>query len=245
MRVPGIDRIAVVVPVHDEEVTLPACLKALVVAADAVDVPVALLVVLDSCTDRSATVAREFDELGVDVISIDAKNVGSARAAGMTELLERYGVTGTWLATTDGDSTVPFDWFSAQLRHAAKGARVVAGTVAVDDWVGRSDVVQELAQREYAATPGHVHGANLSFAAGAYRAVGGFAPVRCHEDVQLVEALRANGEPIAWATDLPVVTSARRQARAPLGFASYLTSLEFGRCRDRPRHDAVRPTVRQ
>lgn len=245
MHVSGFDRIGVVVPVHDEEVTLSACLKALVVAADAVDVPVAVLVVLDACTDRSATVAREFGELGVDVLAIDAKNVGSARAAGMTELLRRHGVAGTWLATTDGDSTVPSDWFDVQLRHAAHGARVVAGTVAVDDWEGRSDVIQELAQREYAATHGHVHGANLSFGAGAYRAVGGFAPVRCHEDVQLVEALRANGEPIAWATDLPVVTSARRQARAPLGFASYLTSLEFGRCGERTRRDAVRPTVRQ
>lgn len=224
---PGIERIGVVVPVHDEEPTLAACLQALIVAAAAVDVPVAVAVVLDACTDRSVAVASEFGDRGVEVMAIEAKCVGRARAAGMTELLRRHGEPGTWLATTDGDSTVPHDWLSAQLRHAGHGARVVAGTVVVDDWAERSDIVRDRAQREYgAATHRHVHGANLSFAADAYRAAGGFAPVPCHEDVQLVESLRANGESIAWATDLPVVTSARRHARAPLGFASYLTSLE-------------------
>jgi pimeloyl-ACP methyl ester carboxylesterase len=34
------------------------------------------------------------------------------------------------------------------------------------------------------------------------------------------------GEPIAWAVDLPVITSARRQSRAPFGLAGYLSDLE-------------------
>lgn len=70
--------------------------------------------------------------------------------------------------------------------------------------------------------------ANLSFAADAYTAAGGFRPVRCHEDVLLVDALEDAGEPITWATDLCVLTSARRDGRAPNGFADYLTSLEDG-----------------
>ncbi|KMO71863.1 hypothetical protein [Mycolicibacterium chubuense] len=46
------------------------------------------------------------------------------------------------------------------------------------------------------------------------------------EDVALVRAFETNAEPIAWAADLPVITSARRDARAPKGFATYLTSLQ-------------------
>jgi hypothetical protein len=176
MSIP-VDRIGVVVPVHDEEQLLARCLEALCVAAHRVAVPVTVLVVLDACTD--------------------------------------------------GDSTVPAHWLTAQVRPASAGARVTAGTVTIADWEDRSDVVRARARKEYrAGLHRHVHGANLSFAAGAYCAAGGFGSVPCHEDVQLVDAFRANGEPIAWVTDIPVVTSSRRQARAPHGFASYLDGLE-------------------
>jgi hypothetical protein len=226
MSIP-VDRIGVVVPVHDEEQLLARCLEALCVAAHRVAVPVTVLVVLDACTDGSVAVAAEFFDRGVQAIVVDEKSVGRARAAGVTELLRRHGRSGTWLATTDGDSTVPAHWLTAQVRHASAGARVIAGTVTIADWEDRSDVVRARARKEYrAGLHRHVHGANLSFAAGAYCAAGGFGSVPCHEDVQLVDAFRANGEPIAWVTDIPVVTSSRRQARAPHGFASYLDGLE-------------------
>ena len=222
-----IDRIAVVVPVNDEERALPRCLHALTIAAARVAMPVAVMVVLDACTDRSAAVTAEFRTQGVEAITVDEHCVGAARAAGMTALLDRLGHTGTWLATTDADSVVPPDWLSAQLRYAKAGAGVVAGTIAVDDWEDRDDSIRDRATTDYRAAPHrHVHGANMSFAASAYRAAGGFRPVTFDEDVALVAAFQANGEPIAWATDLPVVTSARRDARAPRGFASYLTELE-------------------
>ena len=221
------DRIGVVVPVNNEELALRACLIALLAAAARVSIPVDVIVVLDACTDQSAPVTGEFDGRGVRAMAVDAGNVGIARAAGMTELLSRHGVEGTWLATTDGDSTVPSNWFTAQLRYAAAGARVVAGTVVVQDWGDRTSAVRARARLEYRrGAHRHVHGANLSFAGTAYGAAGGFAPLISGEDVHLVDAFRANDEPIRWATDLPVVTSARRTARAPRGFANYLTELE-------------------
>ena len=56
---PGvIEAIGVVVPAHDEEDLLPACLTALRRAARQVSVPVHVLVAADSCTDRTAAVAR-------------------------------------------------------------------------------------------------------------------------------------------------------------------------------------------
>lgn len=222
-----IDRIGVVVPVHDEEDGLRQCLVALATAASRVAVPVTVVVVLDACSDGSESVVAHFPDSRVRAILVDANSVGCARAAGMSELLRRGGESGTWLATTDGDSRVPPNWFVAQLRHAAAGARVIAGTVTVEYWGDRSAAVRDLARHEYRSVPHrHIHGANLSFAATAYRAAGGFAAVTCDEDVRLMDAFRANAEPITWAADLPVVTSARRYARAPKGFASYLATLE-------------------
>ena len=47
-----------------------------------------------------------------------------------------------------------------------------------------------------------------------------------HEDVAPLTACADSGLSIAWASDLPVATSARRMTRAPGGFASYLNDLE-------------------
>jgi glycosyltransferase involved in cell wall biosynthesis len=222
-----IDRIGVVVPVNNEDHALRECLDALDEAASRVAVPVTVIVVLDSCTDDSAAVVDGFRGDRVESIAVEANNVGAARAAGMATMLHRHPAPGTWLATTDGDSIVPRHWLAAQVRHAAAGARVVAGTVTVEDWVERSSSLRERARKDYRAGPHrHVHGANLSFAADAYRAAGGFDPVTSDEDVRLVDAFRANGESVTWATDLAVVTSARRHARAPQGLAGYLSALE-------------------
>ena len=220
-----VDRIGVVIPVHDEQSLLPACLDAIAMSVSGVGVPVTVIVVLDACTDDSAAVVAGFP--GVEAVVVDAHSVGVARVAGITEMLRRHGESGTWLATTDGDSVVPANWLSAQVRHARAGARVVAGTVRVADWGDRSPAVRDRARREYRAVPHrHVHGANLSFSAAAYRTAGGFPSVSHDEDVELVHAFRANGEPIRWATDLPVLTSARRDPRAPNGFGHYLSVLE-------------------
>jgi hypothetical protein len=224
-----VDRIGVVVPANNEESALPVCLEGLRVAACRVTTPVTVVVVLDSCTDFSADVVREAIKtpgITVRAVTVDAHNVGFARRAGMSELLDLIPQSGTWLATTDADSVVPENWFAAQLDHAAAGARVVAGTVTVEDWQEHSHAVRDRATSDYLASPHrHVHGANLSFTATAYLAAGGFSPLAFDEDVDLVGAFRANDEPIAWAMDLAVTTSARRQARAPRGFAGYLSSL--------------------
>ncbi|CAN5749212.1 glycosyltransferase family A protein [soil metagenome] len=223
----GVDRIGVVVPVHNEQDTLRECLKALLIAASRVSVPVTIVVVLDACHDASAIVVQHFRSVHLQMIAVDAHCVGAARAAGMAEVPAQQGHSGTWLATTDADSVVPPHWLSAQLQHARSGALVVAGTVTVEDWQDHSLGLAERARRDYQATPHrHIHGANLSFSAHAYRRAGGFRPVQHDEDVSLVEAFNANSEPVVWATDLAVTTSARRNGRAPRGFAGYLSALE-------------------
>jgi len=98
---------------------------------DVVSVPVHVLVVADTCGDRTAAIARAY---GVRVIRIGARNVGTARAAGMSELLRLTAAcdrSAVWLATTDADTVVPPDWLHRQLSYASQGWDVVLGTVTV------------------------------------------------------------------------------------------------------------------
>lgn len=218
--------VGVVVPAHNEQELLPACIAGLLTAAAAVQIPVDILVVLDACTDESQLAAQPAATLAVDV-----RNVGQARRDGFAQLLDRRPATvtdtETWLATTDADTIVPPDWLVRMLAHAAAGWTVVAGTVRVTDWTGHSDLVRSYWQASYENRDhhSHVHGANLGVRGDAYRLVGGMPSVALSEDVALVEALEAAGERVFRAGDLPVITSARREGRAAGGFATHLREL--------------------
>ena len=50
--------VGVVVPAHNEETLLPACLSALRRAVNIVGIPAQVLVVADTCTDQTAATAR-------------------------------------------------------------------------------------------------------------------------------------------------------------------------------------------
>jgi hypothetical protein len=158
----------------------------------------------------------------VPVVELAARNVGAARAAAASFALSRGA---TWLATTDADSRVPPAWLARQFAYARAGADVVVGTVAVQDWSLWPPLLASTYRSVYDRTEGHVHGANLSASAAAYRAVGGFRPLALAEDRAFVAAARAAGRRIVHALDLPVVTSARRVARAPGGFSAFLDRL--------------------
>ena len=71
-----------------------------------------------------------------------------------------------------------------------------------------------------------MHGANLGFRAAAYLMAGGFPAVPTAEDHALVAALTAGGSRVLRTRALPVITSARREARAPHGFSHYLAELD-------------------
>jgi glycosyltransferase involved in cell wall biosynthesis len=238
----------VVVPAHDEEELLPACLAGLRSAAGAAGVPVRLLVVADACTDATAAVAAA---AGAEVLRIRARNVGAARAAGMARMLRRMGGTDpaatglaasglaasglatrglatTWLATTDADTVVPPGWLRRQLGYAGQGWDVVLGTVTVTDWTGYPPPAAAMFAAMYGFGTGshpHVHGANLGIRASAYLAAGGFRPLRTAEDHALLAAATEAGCQVLRAGDITVETSARRHARAPRGFSHALRAL--------------------
>jgi glycosyltransferase involved in cell wall biosynthesis len=223
------DRAVVVIPAHNEKADLPVCLRAVLTAILCVPIPVSVVVVLDASDDDSANLAGRY---GPDVhfVSVDAHNVGAARAVGFG-----YGRSlgsdddECWYATTDADSRVDPGWLIHQLEL---GADMVLGVVRVTDWRQHSAGVADRYVRAYQADPpdedgqhGHIHGANMGFSARAYWRVGGFRALTSGEDVDLVERFEAAGYRIHRDTELSVVTSARTQARAPHGFAHHLRQL--------------------
>ena len=213
--------IGIVIPAHNEEQYLAACLCAAQVAATHPRLeaePVRIVVALDACTDASARVAQRH---GAVVTHLQARNVGMARAQGARVLLEEGA---RWLAFTDADSTVWPDWLAAQL---ALGVDAVCGTVAVHDWSAHAPKVAAHFTQTYQDRDGHrhIHGANFGISAKAYEQVGGFSPLVCHEDVAMVEALIACGLQIAWSAQPRVTTSARTASKAPGGFGDTLRAL--------------------
>jgi glycosyltransferase involved in cell wall biosynthesis len=221
-----IERIGVVVPAHNEEALLPACLDALWSAASFVDIPVLIVVVLDRCIDQSRAMVPLATD--VTVIEVDAGNVGVARAVGTEAVLRWAKGTAhdrTWLATTDADSVVPPDWLVGQSTLANGGWEVVLGTVDVMDWSEHETDAAQLWSASYAPVEdhSHVHGANFGCSAAAYLDAGGWPPLSIDEDVALVASL-AHRRVIRTAMH-PVITSARRDPRAIGGFGDALRAL--------------------
>ena len=109
------------------------------------------------------------------------------------------------------------DWISRQLAHDTD---VVCGLIEIDDWLDHPESIRTLFDAEYVSADGHrhVHGANLGVRASVYREVGGFQPLRVHEDATLVAHLESGGAKIAWVAAPRVITSARRQNRASRRF---------------------------
>ncbi|OAE62530.1 glycosyl transferase [Achromobacter insolitus] len=213
--------IGICIPAHDEEDCIAACLRAATRAARHPRLhaeAVRIVVVLDHCADRTAALSAAWP---VHCLSIRARNVGAARAAGAQHLLN---AGARWLAFTDADTRVSAGWLVAQL---SLGAEVVCGTVGVSGWGAHgahaSSARKRFAQR-YQDRDGHrhVHGANLGIEADAYRRIGGFAALACSEDQALVDRLEQDGARIAWSCLPRVTTSARPYSRVEGGFASAL-----------------------
>ena len=231
----SIEVVHVVVPARDEAARLPRLMASLEAAAlhllaERAHLEVRVTVVLDMCVDSSRCVLRCHP--WVDVVTVDSGVVGNVRARGVGRA--RALALGpppdrVWIACTDADSVVPPHWLSEQLGFAERGHDLVVGAVHPDPSDLTPEVVAAWRDR-HRLHEGHpyVHGANLGFTLAAYDLVGGFPPLRTGEDVRLVSDLQAAGVPwVSTARNL-VVTSGRRVARAPHGFASYLQALPTG-----------------
>ncbi len=213
--------IGVVIPAHNEAAYLASCLATVQRAALAEALgsePVLVVVVLDACSDDSASIAQQF---AARVVNANVQNVGIARAKG-AELAIRCGAR--WLAFTDADTRVAPDWIARQL---TLGADAVCGTVEVRQWSSYGERLRQHYESKYRDSDGHshIHGANLGVSVHAYEKAGGFRALDCSEDVALVQDLQTTGASVAWSAAPRVVTSARRDYRRPGGFGAYLANL--------------------
>lgn len=214
--------IAIIIPAHNEEDCIDACLASLLKAASHPGLngeEVQITVVLDACTDMTGP---RVHVAGVKSLVAHARNVGHARRLGAQSALA---AGARWLAFTDADTVVSASWLVDQL---ALKADAVCGTVAVDNWGAYGQRMQRHFELTYTDKDGHrhVHGANLGVCAQAYQRAGGFAGLQTGEDVALVESLRQMGANIAWSCAPRVFTSVRTHYRAPGGFGETLRNIE-------------------
>lgn len=234
-----IGQVAVVVPVHNEEQHLARALAGIRAAADALQacqsgVGVAIVVVLDTCTDNSLEMAARAAaaDTRITLLEVAFRSVGKSRRAGIGTLLAACPLSAgaasrrLWLANTDADSCVPVDWLQRQVALADAGADAVLGSVEPDP----DGMDAEILRRWHARHPfeedhAHVYGANFGVRASAYELSGGFPRQRSHEDRALVEKLRRRGFAVTATDSIRVLTSGRIHARAPHGFGAYLFAM--------------------
>lgn len=233
-RCGGPQALAVVVPAHNEEQLLGACLRSIRAALERSDLPSVIVLVAHRCTDATEAVARRaLAGSEAVVLPDDSASVATARAAGARAALARLGPgfapEHSWLLSTDADSTVPGSWVGDLRRHMDRGAAAVAGLVQVHDWEA-SAVAREAYRAMIAAGirrnhHDHVYGANLAVRLDAFLDVGGWPDEVPGEDAALFERLRARGWPVTGATDVLVRTSGRRRPRVAGGLGSLLDRL--------------------
>jgi len=227
-----IRRMAVIIPAADEEEHIGDCLSAIRAAAGCLHrrtgIPVRVILVLDRCLDQTAAIARR--SAGVELITVSARNVGTARRAGARRALTGPGrVSELWLASTDADSQVPVRWLTGMLAEARAGVHLVLGTVVPGPGLGPARRRDWAGRYELRDGHPHVHGANLGIRGDAYLALGGWPALPTGEDAELARRARAAGHVrIARIAAIPVVTSTRWSGRAPQGFSGYLRDLPPG-----------------
>lgn len=219
-------------PARNEEQLLPAALLSVRAAVRSLrqqrEARPTVIVVLDSCTDGSADVVARLQrdwspELDLRIVAGSFGTVGASRAAGIAALPP---LPGLWIANTDADTVVPQNWLIHQHALAAAGYGLVLGTAVPEPAdLSRGEYAAWKRQHTLAEGHPHIHGANLGFTAAAYRKAGGFAPLASHEDVDLVARIKAAGTPWIATDRIRVVTSGRRDGRAPEGFSRYLSQL--------------------
>lgn len=224
--------IAVVIPAHNEEKLLGACLGSVAAAVSRVAINAVVVLVLDRCSDGSAAIARSFaSTMPMIVVEGVFPSMGCVRDAGVSHARRHFASLPTeavWVANTDADTTVPSTWLEQQQARADTGVDLLLGTVEPGPASPGQDRALELWFNEHELREGHshVHGANLGIRLSELDRVGGFRDVRVGEDAGVVARVQAsNGR---WrATDTTrVVTSSRRDGRAEHGFAEYLRQLD-------------------
>ncbi len=224
--------VGVLIPARNEENLLPRCLDSMHRAIDFLrgSATVDIVVAADRCSDRTLRIAERMLWGRGAAIEIDAGAAGVARCRAAKAALRRSrkDPKRCWLANTDADCVVPDRWLADQLNLAIAGVEAIAGTVSVDNFNEHCSEVPSRFRASYRidsdGSHPHVHGANLGVRADVYLDAGGWASLETGEDHDLWRRLRRSDRRILSTSHIEVVTSGRRQGRAPAGFADALAA---------------------
>jgi cellulose synthase/poly-beta-1,6-N-acetylglucosamine synthase-like glycosyltransferase len=222
--------VGVVIPAHNEELTIESCLRATLQSLDQCRIAETwVVVVADSCHDATVSLARATLGARGGVLECSARSPGIARQLGVGALLERFGantLSTLWIANTDADSHPTTDWIAQQLRLAEKGYCAVAGIVRVEGTKSLSSELLATVLDDYVihqdGSHPHVHGANLGIRGDAYVDAGGWSSLRLAEDHCLWSRVRARHWRVVASASSVVNTSGRLIGRAAGGFADAL-----------------------
>jgi glucosyl-3-phosphoglycerate synthase len=240
-------RASVVVPARDEEELIGGCLRALAAQIEIDPAEYEVIVVLDGCSDSTATVVeqagKQNSRLRLLAVPGPGRGSGPARAVGMDlacARLEAVGNPDGLIASTDADSEVAGDWLARQLEALSAGAQVVGGEVVLEpgsarllsDGVAdeRADRLAERlrdAKRRGPSDHPHFAGASIGLTPNVYRQVGGLASLAALEDADLERRLAEAEIAIHRLGDVRVTTSARRDGRAARGLSADLALADW------------------
>ena len=220
-----------IIPARDEADSIEECIAAVRTSLESCLLVRSswIVVVADSCRDRTADRARNALGMTGRVIECEVRSPGTARRLGVEALLQRFPdapLSQVWIANTDADSRPARSWIGQQLKLANRAHAGVAGIVEVEpiDGLAAGDfaaLLEHYVVNDDGSHP-HVHGANLGVRGDAYVDVGGWSDLPLAEDHCLWSRLQAgNWRTVSTASSV-VVTSGRLVGRATGGFADSL-----------------------
>lgn len=236
---------AVIIPARNEAERIAACLTAL---APQCNERVRVVVVVNNTDDDTAAIAQftamqlHIDLSVLDITLAPGMGVGAARQRGCALALEQMPHL-RHILTTDADCRVSPDWVAQSIHHL-QDVDAVCGKVTLNpaeaDCLASLDpslhdyetayraLVLELYTRhapncaDLRGSHGGAPGASLDFTRDAYETVGGFAPIPCAEDRQIIRTLREFGKKVRHADDIWIEASCRLVGRADGGMADTL-----------------------
>ncbi len=249
-------RACVIIPARNEAGYLESALDALRASCDPAGARLParifeIVLLLNNCTDRSASVARSWQaahpavslHLAERELPSDAAHVGTARRWLMDTAWHRLGDRGVMLST-DADTRVAPDWIARNLGAIDAGADAVGGAILFDaDQLRalprgvRLALERDARYRRLAAEledwidpqagdpwPRHLQhfGASLGCTREIYERAGGLPPERSLEDIAFVHRLWRADARLRHAPEVRVYSSARFDGRVARGLSSQL-----------------------
>lgn len=179
-------KFSVLVPAHNEEAYIGACLASIEAAAQPYPRGVETIVAVNRCTDRTEAIALD---RGAAIVREDARNLarirnGAARAA-----------CGEILVTIDADSTMSANMLSEIDRALARGDSIGGGVSLIPERLSPGIVLTWLMLAPYALIRYRVSGGSLWCRRVDFDAIGGFDETMVSgEDLDFALRLKAYGK---------------------------------------------------